>query len=169
MLFRSNDAHDTHEQSALKNTAIEWLAQSRGIRSDELLPHVYVLPQSQAVRHAFRVACGLDSMVVGETQILGGARRLEERIRKGREATEARIRAAKDDELRRIIAELKAEGIIPEATPEPVKRSAKPAESASRDAQIQALIIQIQVAIGTLERARLAAQEDDAIALLMLI
>ena len=105
----------------------------------------------------------------GEAQILGGARRLEERIRKGREATEARIRAAKDDELRRIIAELKAEGIIPETTPEPVKRSVKPEESASRDAQIQALIIQVQVAIGTLERARLAAQEDDAIALLMLI
>ena len=79
----ANDAHDTHEQSALKNTAIEWLAQSRGIRSDELLPHVYVLPQSQAVRHAFRVACGLDSMVVGETQILG---QLKDAVRTADEA-----------------------------------------------------------------------------------
>ncbi|QWD79897.1 glutamyl-tRNA reductase [Polynucleobacter sp. MWH-Spelu-300-X4] len=79
----ANDAHSTHEQSVLKNTAIEWLAQSRGIRSDELLPHVYVLPQSQAVRHAFRVACGLDSMVVGETQILG---QLKDAVRTADEA-----------------------------------------------------------------------------------
>lgn len=37
----------------------------------ELRPHLYTLPQDQAVRHAFRVASGLDSMVLGEPQILG--------------------------------------------------------------------------------------------------
>ena len=71
-LYCAANDENTHEQSSLlKKSTIEWLAQSRGIDSHDLLPHVYVLPQSQAVRHAFRVACGLDSMVVGETQILG--------------------------------------------------------------------------------------------------
>ncbi|MBI3285545.1 MAG: glutamyl-tRNA reductase [Burkholderiales bacterium] len=37
----------------------------------ELRPHLYTLPQDNAVRHAFRVASGLDSMVLGEPQILG--------------------------------------------------------------------------------------------------
>jgi glutamyl-tRNA reductase len=37
----------------------------------ELRPHLYMLPQHDAVRHTFRVASGLDSMVLGETQILG--------------------------------------------------------------------------------------------------
>lgn len=37
----------------------------------DLRPHLYMLPQDNAVRHAFRVASGLDSMVLGEPQILG--------------------------------------------------------------------------------------------------
>lgn len=37
----------------------------------DLRPHLYTLPQDNAVRHAFRVASGLDSMVLGEPQILG--------------------------------------------------------------------------------------------------
>lgn len=37
----------------------------------DLRPHLYTLPQDEAVRHAFRVASGLDSMVLGEPQILG--------------------------------------------------------------------------------------------------
>jgi glutamyl-tRNA reductase len=63
--------------------AIHWLAKTRGLDSHDLMPHVYALPQSQAVRHAFRVACGLDSMVVGETQILG---QLKDAVRTADEA-----------------------------------------------------------------------------------
>ncbi len=48
-----------------------WLAQYHRLGPDELQPYLYTLPTEQAVRHAFRVASGLDSMVLGEPQILG--------------------------------------------------------------------------------------------------
>jgi len=48
-----------------------WLAQYHRLAPDELQPYLYTLPREQAVRHAFRVASGLDSMVLGEPQILG--------------------------------------------------------------------------------------------------
>ena len=38
---------------------------------DTLAPYIYTLPRERAVTHAFRVASGLDSMVLGEPQILG--------------------------------------------------------------------------------------------------
>ncbi len=57
--------------SKAQGTAMDWLAWKSGTRESDLSPHVYQLPDDQAVRHAFRVACGLDSMVLGEPQILG--------------------------------------------------------------------------------------------------
>ena len=48
-----------------------WLADFNQIEAGVLKPHVYLHGRDEAVRHAFRVASGLDSMVVGETQILG--------------------------------------------------------------------------------------------------
>jgi glutamyl-tRNA reductase len=61
-------ATDDH---AAREAAIRWLSKYHHLPVDELAPHVYALPQSEAVRHAFRVASGLDSMVLGETQIVG--------------------------------------------------------------------------------------------------
>jgi glutamyl-tRNA reductase len=49
----------------------EWLAQYHRLEPTELQRYLYTLPREQAVRHAFRVASGLDSMVLGEPQILG--------------------------------------------------------------------------------------------------
>jgi glutamyl-tRNA reductase len=48
-----------------------WLADINSIDAHDLRPHVYRHQQDDAVRHAFRVASGLDSMVLGEPQILG--------------------------------------------------------------------------------------------------
>lgn len=48
-----------------------WLADFNSLKDDELRPYIYQLDQDNAVRHAFRVASGLDSMVLGEAQILG--------------------------------------------------------------------------------------------------
>jgi glutamyl-tRNA reductase len=49
----------------------QWLAQYHHLGPAELQQYLYTLPNEQAVRHAFRVASGLDSMVLGEPQILG--------------------------------------------------------------------------------------------------
>src|SRR5438034_8092078 len=49
----------------------EWLARYHRFEPDGLQPYLYTLPSEQAVRHVFRVASGLDSMVLGEPQILG--------------------------------------------------------------------------------------------------
>jgi glutamyl-tRNA reductase len=51
--------------------AIAWLAQAGGVEAGALREHAYVMQGSAAARHAFRVASGLDSMVLGEPQILG--------------------------------------------------------------------------------------------------
>jgi glutamyl-tRNA reductase len=59
------------DDRAAREHAIAWLSAYHHITVDELAPHIYALPQSEAVRHAMRVASGLDSMVLGETQILG--------------------------------------------------------------------------------------------------
>ncbi|GAA1762077.1 glutamyl-tRNA reductase [Luedemannella helvata] len=50
------------------------LAERAGVDVADLVPYLYVRYDADAVRHAFRVAGGLDSMVVGEAQILGQLR-----------------------------------------------------------------------------------------------
>jgi glutamyl-tRNA reductase len=58
------------EQPDLDNT-LNWLADSGGVAPSVLRSHTYALQDGMAARHAFRVASGLDSMVLGEPQILG--------------------------------------------------------------------------------------------------
>jgi glutamyl-tRNA reductase len=50
------------------------LSQSTGVPLDELTPHLYVHYEDRAIAHLFTVVCGLDSMAVGEAQILGQVR-----------------------------------------------------------------------------------------------
>ncbi|HET7834595.1 MAG TPA: glutamyl-tRNA reductase [Variovorax sp.] len=58
------------DQVALEHT-VDWLAHSGGVSPALLRSHAYTLHDDHAARHAFRVASGLDSMVLGEPQILG--------------------------------------------------------------------------------------------------
>jgi len=51
--------------------AVDWLADVGGVSAHTLREHSYLLEGGAAARHAFRVASGLDSMVLGEPQILG--------------------------------------------------------------------------------------------------
>ncbi len=51
--------------------AVDWFAGVGGVAPTTLRDHSYVLEGGSAARHAFRVASGLDSMVLGEPQILG--------------------------------------------------------------------------------------------------
>ena len=51
--------------------AADWLAEYHDLSPSRIRPYLYQYPQRDAVRHMFRVASGLDSMVLGEPQILG--------------------------------------------------------------------------------------------------
>ncbi|HEY5637067.1 MAG TPA: glutamyl-tRNA reductase [Burkholderiales bacterium] len=51
--------------------AAAWLSHYHRLEPGAISAYLYTLPHEQAVRHAFRVASGLDSMVLGEPQILG--------------------------------------------------------------------------------------------------
>lgn len=57
-------------EAAVDHT-LGWLAQSGGVSPALLRSHSYALEDGLVARHAFRVASGLDSMVLGEAQILG--------------------------------------------------------------------------------------------------
>ena len=58
------------EKPELEHT-LDWLAHSGGVSPSLLRSHAYTMEDGFAARHAFRVASGLDSMVLGEPQILG--------------------------------------------------------------------------------------------------
>jgi len=57
--------------SADQRVLVDWVAQTRNINPKDLTPYLYCHTDNQLIRHMFRVACGLDSMVLGEPQILG--------------------------------------------------------------------------------------------------
>ncbi|MFQ5468781.1 MAG: glutamyl-tRNA reductase [Gammaproteobacteria bacterium] len=50
---------------------IDWFRQYHNLSAEEIEPYIYSHPEQMAVRHMLRVASGLDSMVLGEPQILG--------------------------------------------------------------------------------------------------
>mgnify|MGYP000031061651 CR=1 FL=1 len=89
---------DTHKEVAILSTcnrteiychaeaphaAVEWLADYHELKPAQIEPYLYKLPQERAVKHAFRVASGLDSMVLGEPQILG---QMKDAVRAAEEA-----------------------------------------------------------------------------------
>lgn len=50
---------------------LRWFPTTHGLREDEVRPYIYLHQEGEAIRHLLRVSCGLDSLVLGEPQILG--------------------------------------------------------------------------------------------------
>ena len=57
--------------SADRDVLINWISQFHDVKHDDLAPYVYTYANNEAVQHILRVASGLDSLVMGEPQILG--------------------------------------------------------------------------------------------------
>src|SRR5690554_781330 len=58
-------------ETAAQERVLGWLASYHGLPIEELHSCAYTYEDDEAVRHMMRVACGLDSLVLGEPQILG--------------------------------------------------------------------------------------------------
>jgi len=69
-LYCATQDGDALNQQAIEQI-IEWLSQFHGLQSTDINPHLYTHRHIESIRHALQVACGLDSLVLGEPQILG--------------------------------------------------------------------------------------------------
>ncbi|MDX8382896.1 MAG: glutamyl-tRNA reductase [Ghiorsea sp.] len=61
----------THDPDAAIAAAHAWFAEKAGLPLAEVIEHLYAFTTDEAIRHLFAVASGLDSLVLGEPQILG--------------------------------------------------------------------------------------------------
>jgi glutamyl-tRNA reductase len=62
---------EIYVQTSHAEPVVDWLAHYHKLDIAHVQPYTYTLSNQEAVKHAFRVASGLDSMVLGEPQILG--------------------------------------------------------------------------------------------------
>ena len=76
-------AADAQQAAELVQPATQWLAAQGGVSERQLGAFTYIAVNRDAARHAFRVAAGLDSMVLGEPQILG---QMKQAVREADEA-----------------------------------------------------------------------------------
>jgi len=69
-LYCTTENNEELNQQAVEQI-VEWLSQFHGLHSSEFSDHIYTHRHTESIRHALQVACGLDSLVLGEPQILG--------------------------------------------------------------------------------------------------
>ena len=60
-----------HNSDEAEQTLVDWIARRHDFHPDHLSDYLFAHRDAEAVRHMLRVACGLDSLVLGEPQILG--------------------------------------------------------------------------------------------------
>ena len=65
------EIYATTTESATSEALSEWYVSQHNHQNEDLSPYIYQLSDEAAIQHAFRVASGLDSLVLGEPQILG--------------------------------------------------------------------------------------------------
>lgn len=58
-------------EDASQQELMTWLSRFHKLKLQDIQPFMYAHPDANAVKHLLRVACGLDSMVLGEPQVLG--------------------------------------------------------------------------------------------------
>lgn len=58
-------------EAAEHSSLLHWLGHFHNLPAEQLTPHIYTYAERAVVKHLFRVASGLDSLVLGEPQILG--------------------------------------------------------------------------------------------------
>ena len=73
-----------HNNPAVNDALPEWLSRYQHFDLRDLLPHLYRHNDADAIRHTLRVACGLDSMVLGEPQILGQLKKAYQQAQENR-------------------------------------------------------------------------------------
>ncbi len=70
-IYLHNKQVSPQESQQLADNCADWFAQIHQLEADELKNCLYLHQNQQAVQHIMRVACGLDSLILGEPQILG--------------------------------------------------------------------------------------------------
>lgn len=71
-------------KGASKSKIIDWLSQFHEVSPEALKPSIYTHEEQAAIRHLMRVSCGLDSLVLGEPQILGQVKQAYSDAREGK-------------------------------------------------------------------------------------
>jgi len=65
------EVYCVRKMPADKDFHLNWISRHYGLERSGIEPYLYSYPLADAIRHVMRVACGLDSMILGEPQILG--------------------------------------------------------------------------------------------------
>ena len=176
---QSREVAVTADEQADAEAAVEgFLSDSRSVARDWVSPHLYRYDGPDAVRHLFRVASSLDSMIVGEPQILGQLKsaynvakecgtisgdldlvvtkafNVAKRVRSETDIGESAVSVsyAAVELAREIFGSLKGQSVL-------VVGAGKMAESAAREARKRAGVSEILVTNRTRERAEALAAE----------